>query len=180
MNKIVVLILAALVTGQAAAAEYGLGISAKSDNGLLYFPIDVSPKFRVEPYLRHQSSDSKQRIEFGGEVSTFESKFEQVEGGLGIFGLAVPKESVRLYYGARASYFDGDGHSSQSRQSFYGYRITPTLGFEYIFNSHFTLGGEVGYYFENHNIDTVLFSSHQESEIDKSGTESFLILRYFF
>jgi hypothetical protein len=180
MKRIVALMVAALVTGPAAAAEYGVGISAKSDNGLLYFPIDVSPQFRVEPYLRHVSSDSKQRIDTGGEVTTFNSESDQVEGGVGVFGLAVPKASVRLYYGARASYFDGDSHSTQTKQSFYGYRITPTIGFEYLFNSHFTLGGEVGYFFQNANVDTVLFSSHQESDNDTSGTDSFLILRYFF
>lgn len=107
-----------------------------------------------------------------------------MEGGAGIFGLLVPKESVRLYYGGRASYFDGDSHSSsdaiQSKQSFYGYRITPTIGFEYLFNSHITLGGEVGYFFENRKVDTRNATTHLESETDTSGTESFLILRYFF
>lgn len=183
MNRIVALILAGLFSGHAIAAEYGLGISAKSDNGLLYFPIDVSPSFRVEPFLRHSSFDSTSRSNFGGGL-TFRSESDSVEGGAGIFGLLVPKESVRLYYGGRASYFDGDSHSSsavvQSRQSFYGYRITPTLGFEYLFNSHFTLGGEVGYFFENRNVDSQNASTHSESEVDNSGTESFLILRYFF
>jgi hypothetical protein len=183
MNRIVALIIAGLFTGHAVAAEYGIGISAKSDNGLLYFPIDVSPKFRVEPYLRHSSFDSTSTSNFGSGV-TFKSESDSVEGGAGIFGLLVPKESVRLYYGGRASYFDGDSHSSsaaiQSRQSFYGYRITPIIGFEYLFNSHFTLGGEVGYFFENRKVDSRNTATHLESETDNSGTESFLILRYFF
>jgi hypothetical protein len=122
MYRIVALIIAGLFTGVAVAAEYGVGISAKSDNGLVYLPIDVSPKFRVEPYLRHMSSDTKQVTDFGGGATTFKSESDSVEGGVGIFGLAVPKESVRLYYGGRASYFDGDSHSSsntgQTRQSF--------------------------------------------------------------
>lgn len=169
-----------LVAGQAAAADYGIGISAKSDNGLLYFPMDISTKLRVEPYVRHQSSDSTQKITLGTVTTTFQSEFDQVEGGVGLFGLAAPKESVRLYFGGRVSYFDGDSHSDQFRQSFYGHRITPTVGFEYLFNSRFTLGGEVGYYFENVKVDSVILDAQQESERDNSGTESFLILRYFF
>jgi hypothetical protein len=171
---------ATLVCGPAVAAEYGVGVSAKSDNGLLYFPIDLSATLRVEPFVRNQSSDLTQKIDFGGEVTTFKSKADQVEGGFGLFGLAVPKESVRLYYGGRASYFDGDSHSTQTSQSFYGYRITPTVGFEYLFNGHFTLGGEIGYYFESRNVDSRIQASHQEIKLDSSGTESFLILRYFF
>lgn len=180
MQRILAVLAATLLTGQAMAAEYGIGISAKSDSSLLYFPIDMSAKLRAEPFVRHQTSDVTQRIDFGGEVTTFRSEFDQIEGGIGIFGLAVPKESVRLYYGGRASYFDGDSHSSQSSQSSYGYRITPTVGFEYLFNSRFTLGGEVGYYFESRHLDSRIQLTHQEVDVDTSGTESFLILRYFF
>ena len=36
----------ALIAGNAGAAEYGVDLSAKSDNGLIYFPIDFSLKFR--------------------------------------------------------------------------------------------------------------------------------------
>ena len=180
MKRILAALAAAVVAGPATAAEYGVGISAKSDNGLLYFPIDLSSKLRVEPFVRNQRIDSTQRIDFGGEVTTFKSRFDQIEGGFGLFGLAVPKDSVRLYYGGRASYFDGDSHSTNASQSFYGYRITPTVGFEYVFNGHFTLGGEIGYYFESETVDSRIQASHQEADRDTSGTESFLILRYFF
>lgn len=180
MKRAIAVVAGCLLAGHAGGADYGIGVSAKSDNSLLYFPIDVTANLRVEPFLRLLSSDSTQRIDFGGEVTTFRSESDQVEGGAGLFGLAVPKESVRLYYGARASYFDGDSHSTQSRSSFYGYRITPTVGFEYLFNSRFTLGGEVGYFFESEHTDSRIQASHQESDRDTSGTESFLILRYFF
>ena len=184
LKRILASFVAILASGTSVAAEYGVGISAKSDNGLIYIPVDISPTIRVEPYIRHSSSNSKQTIDFVGNETTFRSNFDQLEGGLGLFGLAVPKESVRLYYGGRASYFDSDTRSSsnalQFKQSSYGYRVIPTIGFEYLFNSHFTLGGEVGYYFEHRNVDDRSASSHRESESDVNGTESFLILRYFF
>jgi hypothetical protein len=184
LKRILASFVALLASGTCVAAEYGVGISAKSDNGLIYIPVELTPTFRIEPYIRHSSSDSKQTIDFGATETTFRSNFEQLEGGLGMFGLAVPKESVRLYFGGRASYFDSDTRSSTSalqfKQSVYGYRIIPTMGFEYLFNGHFTLGGEVGYYFEHRNVDERSVSSHRESESDQNGTESFLILRYFF
>ena len=67
-----------------------------------------------------------------------------------------------------------------TRQKRYGYRITPTVGFEYLFNRRFSLGGEVGYFFESRHVDTTILTTHQELDSDESGTESFLILRYFF
>lgn len=184
LNCILVSFVAMLVSSTCVAAEYGVGISAKSDNGLIYVPVDILPAFRMEPFIRHSSHNSKQTTDFGAGESTFRSESDLVEGGLGVFGLAVPKESVRLYYGGRLSYFDSDSRSSnidiQFKQSAYGYRITPTIGFEYLFSGNFTLGGEIGYYFEHRNVDELNVSSHRESESDVSGTESFLILRYFF
>lgn len=180
MKKSIAILVAALCAGQAMAAEYGLGISAKSDSGLLYVPIDLSSRLRLEPFVRHTSSSSTQTVDFGGEPTTFRSNGDLIEGGVGLFGLAVPKESVRLYYGGRASYFDSTSRSTSLRQSSYGYRITPTLGFEYLFSSRFSLGGEVGYYFESRNGETTTQGTIQESDSDNSGTESYLILRYFF
>jgi hypothetical protein len=183
VNKALAILVALLYTGHAMAADYGLGISAKSDSGLLYVPIDVSKGLRVEPFVRHSSTSSKQTVDFGDGPRTFRTESDLIEGGIGVFGLAEPKESVRLYYGGRASYFDSESDStssSGSRQSSYGYRITPTVGFEYLFTRRFTLGGEVGYYVESRHVDTTILGSRQEFDSDNSGTESFLILRYFF
>ena len=184
MNRTIVVLLAAMFVGRAGAADYGIGISAKSDNSLLYFPIDLSSKLRIEPHLRYLSSESTQESDFGGEPVMFRSESDALEIGVGVFGLAVPKESVRLYYGMRAGYFDGDSRSSsatvQNEQSYYGYRIVPTIGFEYQFNRHFTLGGEVGYAYEDHHIVTRGGSIDSETDFDRGGTDTFLILRYFF
>ena len=110
------MLIAASCAGHALAAEYGLGISAKSDSGLLFLPIEISAKLRVEPFMRHQSFEAKQTVDFGSGTSTFRTDTDQIEGGVGVFGLAVPKESVRFYYGGRASYFDGDTDSAVAGQ----------------------------------------------------------------
>jgi hypothetical protein len=65
-------------------------------------------------------------------------------------------------------------------QSFDGYRIAPTVGFEYLFNRHFTLGGEAAVYYES--VDGT-FSQGElvtRSDYDRNGTATYLILRYFF
>ena len=58
VKAIAALLVSCFCIGNAAAAEYGVGISAKSDNGLVYVPIDISPKFRVEPYIRYSTDDT--------------------------------------------------------------------------------------------------------------------------
>ena len=51
LKTVAALLIFIFCAGNAAAAEHGLDLSAKSDNGLIYFPIGVSSKFRVEPHL---------------------------------------------------------------------------------------------------------------------------------
>ena len=113
---------------------------------------------------------------------------ETLEIGAGAFGLSMSKESTRIYYGARISYLDvkiintlsAGGTSRRIEETSYGYRIAPTLGFEYLFNRHFTLGGEVAYYYVRLDDDQKFGTGHSKVESDGNGTESFLILRYFF
>jgi hypothetical protein len=47
MRTAAALLVTALAAGNAGAADYGIRLSAKSDNGLIYVPIDISPKWRV-------------------------------------------------------------------------------------------------------------------------------------
>jgi hypothetical protein len=190
MKTTAVFLLTALFATSVAAAEFGVGLSAKSDDGLIYVPIDVSSKFRVEPQVRFATSDSDSEIQlFPGTIVDFHSETDALEFGVGLFGMAVPKEAVRLYYGARASYIDADLDLTLSDEGFVvdresqtveGYRIAPTFGFEYRFNEHFTLGGEVAYFFENLDAEFVSDDISQNAEREQTGTESFLILRYFF
>jgi hypothetical protein len=190
MKKPAILVISALLAGNAAAAEYGIGLSAKSDDGWIYAPIDVSPKFRIEPHIRFSSAESDSEAEiFPGTIVEVRSEADTLEVGIGLFGLAIPKESVRVYYGARASYIDGDGDLTivdegivvdRETRTIEGYRVAPTLGFEYLFNEHFTLGGEVTYFYESTDFESVTDAGGQNSDGERSGTASFLILRYFF
>ena len=173
--------------GDAAAAEYGLGLSAKSDTGLVYFPVDVAPRFRIEPSIRYSTEDFVVPNSPPGVPVVRRGDTRRLEVGAGFFGLAEPQESLRIYYGVRASYLDEKVVSTinadvprRDEDNLYGYRLAPTFGFEYLFNRHFTLGGEIAYLYERLSEDQRFGSGHSEFEGEASGTESFIILRYFF
>jgi hypothetical protein len=182
------LLLAALAAGHAAAAEHGVGLSAKSDNGLIYVPIDVSPKFRVEPYVRYSTDDTTSFETTPPQVTLTGQETETLEVGAGLFGLALPNESLRIYYGARAGYLNihdtFELHSGTEvirvSDTSVGYHVAPTFGFEYLFNSHFTLGGEAAYFYDHFESDQRFGSSNSDFESESIGTEAFLILRYYF
>jgi hypothetical protein len=188
MKTAAAFLVAALVASNAIAAEYGVGLSAKSDNGLIYFPIDVSPKFRVEPHFRYSTDDTRRAETDPPTVTLAGQRAETFEIGAGLFGLGLPKESLRVYYGARVGYvnvhtvlkIDTGPVTIRDADTDEGYRIAPTFGFEYLFNEHFTLGGEVAYFYQHLEGDESSGSGSSVFESDGSGTESFLILRYFF
>jgi hypothetical protein len=188
MKAAVVCLVAAFYVDPAVAAEYGIGISAKSDNGLIYVPIDVSPKFRIEPHVRYSTDDSNSVDTTPPTVTLAGQDTETLEVGAGIFGLSLPNESLRIYYGGRVGYvdvrteftLDFNGVTVRDRTTSDGYKIAPTFGFEYIFNAHFTLGGEMTYFYERLEADSARSSIRSDTVGERYGTESFLILRYFF
>jgi hypothetical protein len=188
MKAIAALFVSLFCISNAAAAEYGIGLSAKSDNGLIYFPIDVSPKWRVEPYIRYSTDHTDSLQTVPPTVTIPGQETDILEVGAGVFGLALPRESLRVYYGARVGYvnvhsvFRVDTGSTTIRDSDTsdGYHVAPTFGFEYLFNSHFTLGGEAAYFYQHIESDETFGAGRSDFESDETGTEGFLILRYFF
>jgi hypothetical protein len=186
--RIAAAFLALALFAENVGAESGIGISAKSDNGLLYFPIDVSPAFRIEPHLRY-SSDDQNSVDTVPPTAVPEGQTrETLEAGIGLFAVTSSKESFRVYYGARMGYLyihtdlriDNGPIVIRDSDTSDGYRIAPTLGFEYLFNTRFTLGGEVAYFYEHLESDSRFGSGTSTLKDERNGTETFLILRYFF
>ena len=176
----------AAVASNAQASEVGIGVSAKSDDAWIYVPIDVSAKFRMEPSIRYTSSESTSSAQFIAPPPfvVYSTEAHTVELGIGLFGLLSPHESVRVYYGGRVSYMDGETEVTSEgridRSSYDGYRIAPTVGFEYLFNSHFTLGGEAAVYYESLEGTSIQGEFLTKSDFDRNGTATYLVLRYFF
>lgn len=155
----------------ANAADVGLGVSFESDDSAIYVPIEFDGKWMLEPSLRYAKTDQ----EFDGG----HSKTERLELGVGAFALKPITESVRLYFGARAAYLNGD--TDYYLPSFFGsgdtegYRISPTVGFEYLFNKHLSLGGEAEWFYEEG--DSAL---DDRGEYDMTGTNTRVMLRVRF
>lgn len=191
MRKLYVAAALAVCSGSALAADFGAGISARSDDGFVYVPINITKSFRIEPSVRYLSSE--QTFTQSGSVDTSET--DQWELGVGVFGLKQVTDAAHIYYGARLAYVDvqsttvdqgsfGTTVYSESDQD--GYRIGPTVGFEYLFGGRFSVGGEASYTFldvegeSTARIGNSLSPSVLKTEQKTNGTQTRLIFRYMF
>lgn len=191
MRKLYVAMALALCSSSVPAADFGIGISARSDDGFLYVPIDITQSFRIEPSVRYVSNEYTYTQSFGEDSS----ETEQWELGIGIFGLKKVTDAAHIYYGARVAYVDVQS-SSVDESSYYvpiysetdqdGYRIGPAVGFEYLFGQHFSVGGEASYSFldvegeSTARLGNGLSQSTLETEQKTNGTQTRLIVRYMF
>ncbi|MFC4309041.1 hypothetical protein ACFPN2_08115 [Steroidobacter flavus] len=172
MRNLVVAAGLALFASGAMAADFGVGVSAKSDDGVIYVPIDFSDKFRLEPSLRYYKEERN-------DDPGFDSESDLLELGVGVFGKSKVTEAAQIYYGGRITYFDGSSKTGSSKTTVDGYGIAPTFGVEYVFGGHFSLGGEVAYAFEKTDSeDNSFFSNDIENETQ--GTQTRLIFRFMF
>jgi hypothetical protein len=196
-----------LCSASSLAADYGIGVSAKSDDAWVYVPIDVTPRIRIEPAIRFASGESRNTYNyeegfFFPTSETVSSESDQMELSIGLFGKSQLMESARVYYGMRAAYIDGEGETTSTaeydlprtvvnsnRQSFDGYRVAPTLGFEYSFTEHFSLGAEVAWFYLNVDGDSATRTVEGDEELsattsgfeqESNGTDTYVILRYRF
>jgi hypothetical protein len=179
----------ALCSTSVLAADFGVGISARSDDGWVYVPIDVSKTFRVEPSVRYVSSD----LSFSQDGAKGEQDSESWEIGIGAFGLKHISEAAHIYYGVRFAYVDIKATSTdtsfglpvRSETNQDGYRIGPTVGFEYLFGQHFSVGGEAAYTFldvEGKSKSRLGAISESVATVEQKthGTQTRLIFRYMF
>jgi len=164
--------LAVLMCGAAApafAADVGLGVSVESGDSTIYVPIDINETFRIEPLLRYV--EAKREIDTG-VIGTLRQRTLQI--GTGLFAVKSLAESFDLYYGARLSYLKSEPDYSNEAIAISdsdGYSIAPTLGFEYSFNKHLSIGGEAEWFYQDINGDL---------DAKATGTDTRLILRFRF
>lgn len=199
------------MSASSLAAEYGIGASAKSEDAWIYVPIDISTSFRIEPAIRYVSGESENSYEYEDsfllpDSETIRSESDQLELSVGLFRLSTVKEATRLYYGVRFAYVDGEGETvstavfdeipdgevvSMNEQTFDGYRVAPTFGFEYSFNEHFSLGAEVAWFYlemdgtsSSRTIsdgqEVVAGVSRTGFDQERTGTDTHVIVRYRF
>lgn len=188
----------ALCSTGALAAEYGIGVSAKSDDGLIYLPIDFNKTWRIEPSVRYATTEVSQITR--SEDDSYELDTDTLEVGIGAFRLVKIAESAQIYFGLRAAYVDlqsttvdtisffpGFTTTIRNETSQDGYRIGPAIGFEYLFGEHFSIGGEASYTFldiegaaTTTRSDSTTALPRVDIEQQSSGTSTRLIIRYRF
>lgn len=150
--------------------DVGVGIGAKSNDSTIYVPIDFGEVWRLEPFVNYERSKDK--------TADVTFKTETLSIGTGIFGLKSLAESFRIYYGGRLAYLDLEADQFATASTVYsdkgdGFRIAPTLGFEYSFNEHVSLGGEAAWFYQDVDMDS-------GGDRSQSGTDTRLILRFRF
>jgi hypothetical protein len=196
MKRALSLALLAGFSGHALAADFGVGVSVQSNDAWIYAPIDVSPTIRIEPSIRFVSSESQSQTQsssFGLPITTsVKSDTDQYELAVGLFGKTAIAESVRLYYGARLAYinnetklrigtsFGGSEDVTEEKSSLDGYRISPTLGFEYLINQHFSVGGEAEWFYQDLDSDISQTDVAGTAKLKSNGTATRLIVRFTF
>jgi hypothetical protein len=196
MKRALSLALLAACSSQVHAADFGIGVSVQSNDAWIYAPIDVTPRFRIEPSIRLVSAESESQTQsssFGLPITTsVKSDTDQYELAVGLFGKTALGESVRLYYGARAAYIDNETKQriatsfgitedvTEQESSLDGYRISPTLGFEYLINEHFSLGGEAEWFYQDLDSDISQDEVAGTANLKSNGTATRLILRFTF
>jgi len=131
--------LAASLPGQQRDPVVGVGITVP-DFGLL-LPLNVSPHFRLEPYVMFYSA----RADYPPSSDTVWESHTRV--GLGVFSVTRPSESVRVYFGPRVGLLWGstrvDGPTAgQANSTGNGWFLGGAIGAEYSPVPHIALGGE--------------------------------------
>jgi hypothetical protein len=196
MKRALSIALLAGCSSHVLAADFGVGVSVQSNDAWIYAPIDVTPAFRIEPSIRFFDAESESQTQsssFGLPITTsVKSASDQRELAVGLFGKASLGESVRLYYGARAAYIDNETKQRiatrfgtledlvEQESTLDGYRISPTLGFEYLINEHFSLGGEAEWFYQDLDSDISQTDVAGTAKLKSNGTATRLIVRFTF
>jgi hypothetical protein len=146
-----VAVLAVLLAPSLAAQErtpvWGVGISVP-DFGLL-LPINVSPHFRLEPYVQFVSA----RADYPATTDTVWTTSTRF--GLGAFSVSRPGEPVRIYFGSRVGLLwgsnsvDGPTVGSQQKTTGNGWFAGGVIGGEYRPAPRISVGGEALIEFEH-------------------------------
>jgi hypothetical protein len=182
MKKMALVMVFVCLSGSALAADFGLGVSVRSGDATIYMPIDISEAFRIEPMLQYEYRKSEYTLFDDTIASTNTGTLWAV--GVGLFGVTQLAESASVYYGGRVSYMSSESESSylgtlpggavlapESRESD-GIVLAPTLGLEYHFSEHFSIGGEAALTYTN--------AENDDESSERISTTTNIIFRYMF
>jgi hypothetical protein len=177
-------VLLAWAFSTSAHADVGVGAAVGNEDETILFPIRLTSML-IEPYLGYRESD----VEFERNISTA----ERLEVGVGVFGLLMRGENLSMYYGARLADISAEEFVQinepntfpETQTDIDGYRVTPTIGFQYTV-SRVMIGAEIGLTYEE--IDTTSttirrfsgVTTRSEQTLVSKGTHANVVFRFFF
>ncbi len=147
-----------------------------------YVPINIVPQFRIEPSFGYwAASADKNRLPNGATY-----RFSATSLGIGGFFVFAPPAPVGFYAGARltllwnsSSDVDQGPPQTTTDTKETDFFFAPTLGAEYAFSPHFTVGAEVQLPIAFYGNPSVAGTT---VVLDRNGisTNTVIFLRYFF
>lgn len=181
------------------AGNLGLGVSIKPGETAVYLPIKVSEFYKVEPFIRYSKNSSE--LISSPDSENVDKSARAI--GVGLFQSKEMGQNADLYYGLRASftkvkerwqykssYTGGDTTKiiiNKTRDSERGFILSPTVGVAYSFTRQFVLAFEAQLNFGKYkakdsyyDMDLSKYIENSTERGEKSGTDTKVILRYFF
>jgi hypothetical protein len=147
-----------------------------------FVPINIVPQFRIEPSFGYwAASADKNRLPNGATY-----RFSATSLGIGGFFVFAPPAPVGFYVGARltllwnsSSDVDQGPPQTTTDTKETDFFFAPSLGAEYAFSPHFTVGAEVQLPIAFYGNPTV---AGRTVILDRTGvsTNTVIFLRYFF
>lgn len=179
----------ALTAPLAGAVDVGLGVSLNNEGGGsggygVSLPLRFG-NFTVEPELSFYDASEEQTYPTSPtNNSTYEYQQYTLETGVYWRQPVIP--SVEMYVGGRVGYtrYEQSRTYPSSPGSNYaydssGFYLGPTLGAEYFFNKHFSLGLDVSLLFESTTQERTISSPYTEDR-DEINYQSRARLRFYF
>jgi hypothetical protein len=166
---------------------YGIGVSARDSSATIYFPIKTK-RFIFEPMINIAYYDE----DWTGASVARESEGTQYRIGAGVFMYNELLKNTELIYGARLGYLNEDSDSKYTSGSSVeyikydrsGYFIAPTLGLEYNFTDHISLGLYVSLEYSFLDGDNEQVHDEDSEKIDLEttsfSTETDIFLKFYF
>ncbi len=180
----------ALLAPMASATQAGLGVSINTGSeGGGGYGISVPLRFggfTVEPELSfyEYSADRDYSLSPGSNQSY---EYRQLSIETGVYWRQPLAPAVEMYVGGRAGYtqYEYSTIYSSSPGSNYshhtsGFYLGPTLGAEYFFNKHFSLGLDASLLFESISGEETSASSPYEEDRTSIYTQGRARLRFYF
>ena len=180
----------ALVAPLAAAVDVGVGVNLYNEGrGNGGYGVSLPLRFgniTVEPALSFYDSSRDATFPLSpADNATYESREYTLEAGVYWRQQVIP--SVETYLGGRVGYIQNKSSatypSSPGSNDGYetsGYYLGPTLGAEYFFNKHFSLGLDVSLLIESTTFERTTSGSSYTEDGDEINYQSRARLRFYF